>query len=653
MKRRLSLLLAVSLIVCTGFSIPVAVESKGTQESSQMYDKARFKHRKPKKVKFEKSEKEILNEIEDLTEENGEEAAELLNEVDDNQKLYSYALKSTLEKCYGDVEQYEEQIEELKEYIMDSDGQEIIADYEAAQAERDKADTLDYSTDGVIVAFEPDIEEKYMEEVAEEQFGELESTNIIGEVDVTGMSDEKKEQIQEVDKLQEDVVANVDISMGQTVEEAIEMYSQYENVKYVEPNYLSEPMGLTVDTLSNEQWYLDRINIQPGWHALQVPGSISETYIAVIDTGIETTHPDLKNVYLKNKSVDITRSDYPRLCDLGKKSYALGSMGGHGTNVSGLAVAEANNGKGIAGVAAGGDPSAFRLMAIKGVPNDRSDGRMPINYMIEAIYYAVRNGADVINISFAGPEYSQPLYDALKYANNAGIPVVCAAGNDNSNKKYYPASYDLPNVISVAGIDKNDKKVDSSNFGSMIDIAAPGTLLRTTALNGEYLLKGGTSNAAPIVTGVIASMKAITLGEIGTKEIEKILSESGIRINSTVLGSGLIDAGCAIQAAKYLRLKTEKVNTFSAIETTTKGTIKLNWRTGSTCAEGYIISRATSENGTYSRIKTITNYNTSTFTDTSLTSGKTYYYRIRGYIKNVEAAKRYSQFSTIKSAKSK
>ena len=163
---------------------------------------------------------------------------------------------------------------------------------------------------------------------------------------MSGLSEQKIEQIQEISKMQEDTVAVIDISLGQTVEQAIEEYSQYENVRYAEPDYLLSPSGLTYDTYSEEQWYLNHININAGWYALET-SSMRETWIAVIDSGIQLTHPDLKNMYIKNKSVDVTKSGYPKLSDL-SKPY----IGDHGTRVAGVVAAEANNNTVIAGVAA-------------------------------------------------------------------------------------------------------------------------------------------------------------------------------------------------------------------------------------------------------------------------------------------------------------
>jgi subtilisin family serine protease len=649
MKKRWSLLLALSVVVSICSSIPLeaahSVKIPGIEKSAE--EKVHNRKR-PNQHKFNQKENRAKRKIELASKTNGEEAAALLNELDQGSELYKYSLQSTLEEYYRDPTAYKEELDELTGKLSADTGQEILAEFEDAQQERSRADELDYSTESVIVTFEPETEPDYIAEVADEQFGELDSTNITEDVDISEMSAKKREQIQEVSELEADVVASVDISLGQTVEQAVEMYAQYENVKSVQPDYLMEPEGLTADTHSGEQWYLNHINIAPGWEALS-PGAMRETYIAVIDTGIQTSHPDLKNVYLKNTSVDITISGYPRLCDLGTKSYSPSTIGAHGTWVSGVVAAEANNGKGISGVATGADPSAFRLMAIKGVLNSNTAGMMLESNMIKAIYYAVDHGADVINISYEMHADSIALQDAIQYAYEANVPIVKAAGNENK-KIVTSGIYYSGNLITVAGVTKENKKYATSNYGDAVTIAAPGTNIWTTNLNSEYCKRlGGTSYAAPIVAGVIANMKAITLGEITSDQILNILNKSASPLAVTNLGAGVVDGGLAIQMAKNLILKNQTEYLESVAATTAKQSIRLKWDTTASCANGYTIYRATSKNGEYTKVKTVTTYYTNVFTNTGLTSGKKYYYKIRGFIRYGEGFK-YSKWSAIKSA---
>lgn len=634
-----------------------ATYTEKQQNDMSIYQSEKTKEKRPRKNNFSKKNKALITEVENVSEVSGEETADILNEIEDNQELFEFTLKSILEKYYSVPEEYIEQIEELKEGVKSDLGEKIIEGYEAAQEERSLTDSLNYSTGQIIVVFEPEVEEIYIDGVAEEQFGEVNSSNILEQIEVTGMSEKKREQVEEVSELEEEVVAVVDISLGQTVEQAVEMYSEYDNVMFAEPDYLMEPAGLTEDTYSNDQWYLNHINIKAGWNAL-ASGAISETYIAVIDTGIETTHPDLKNVYLKNQSVDVTISGYPKLSTLGSKSYSSGKKRGHGTRMSGVIAAEANNGRGIAGVATGADPSAFRIMAIKAVLNTMTSDKMHVSDMVKGIYYAVDHGADVINISFGLSENvnSSSLITAIRYAYDADVPIVNSAGNDGE-KVSLAGIYAEKNLILVAATDKNNKRAvaDSWNsaYGNAISIAAPGVAFRTTEIEGTYISKdGGTSGAAAIVTGIIANMKAITFGEITSDEVVSILTQSATSLGVTNLGAGEINGGLAIQMAKNLVLKSEKEILNSVSATTTSGTLKLRWDCCATCADGYLIYRSTSKDGAYSLVKTVSNYSANAFTDKSLTSGKTYYYKIRGYIV-YGSGKKYSKYSAVKSGVAK
>ena len=645
MRRKISIILAVLLVISSVNTTPV-LAAQNEQESMGNPEGEGLEQKVPQERKFSKKQKRKLKEIEAASETSGLETAEILEEIEEDEELYEYSLKNTLEKYYNEPETYGEQLADIKENVECDAAEEVIAEYEAALEERSQADELNYNTENIIVVFEPETDESYIESVAEEQFGELEETNITEDIDVTGLTEKKVEQIQNVSQIEEDTVAVVDISLGQTVEQAVEEYSQYENVKYAEPDYLLSASGLTVDTYSNQQWHLNHIKMKEAWYALQTSG-MSETWIAVIDSGIKVSHPDLKNVYIKNKSVDVTKSGYPKLSDL-TQPYA----GDHGTLVSGAVAAEANNGKGIAGVATGGDPSAFRLMAIKAVRPETPNYDMYTSDLVNGIYYAVDNGADVINISYGWSDYSQIQQDAVNYAYNANVPIVASAGNKNCSAKNYPAAY--KNVISVAATDQNNKRVVKSywgsNYGDFVDIAAPGVDIKTTAIKSTYEMSEGTSLAAPIVTGVIAIMKSITFGNISVNGIQQILTDSATKLSISNLGAGVVNGGLAVQMAKYSLFKDTKENFKTVAATSTSGNLKLTWNDGAASSEGYIIYRSASKDGTYKAIKTITNPHTSSYTDKGLKKGKTYYYKIRGYM-NYGSGKKYNKYSAIKSGK--
>ncbi|MEM3618548.1 MAG: S8 family peptidase [Candidatus Bathyarchaeia archaeon] len=227
------------------------------------------------------------------------------------------------------------------------------------------------------------------------------------------------------------------------------------------------------------QWGWLRIHCdqayETGWHG-------SGVIVAVLDTGVDTEHPDLKDNLVEgynfvDKNNDVTDSD------------------GHGTMVAGIIAAVANNSKGIAGVA----PEA-KIMPLKVLT---SEGGNWVDLDL-AILYAANHGAKIITMSLGG-KYSllgAATEAAIKYVYQQGCVLIAAAGNDNSSEPFYPAAYD--EVIAVSAIDQSDTKASFSNYGSHIDLCAPGVNIISTALNGTYAYGSGTSFAAPFVAGVAA-----------------------------------------------------------------------------------------------------------------------------------------------------
>ena len=211
----------------------------------------------------------------------------------------------------------------------------------------------------------------------------------------------------------------------------------------------------------------------------------SEIIVAVTDTGIDYNHPDLKaNMWInteetpKNK-MDDDGNDY--VDDIHGANFITGSGDplddrGHGTHVAGIIGAVGNNAEGVVGV-----NHQVRLMALKICD---SEGECWVSDAAKAIKYAIKHGAKVINASWGGGTFSACLQDTIKDANNAGILLVAAAGNDsidNDAIPSYPASYDVPNVLAVAATDFQDERASFSNFGAMsVDLGAPGEFILST-----------------------------------------------------------------------------------------------------------------------------------------------------------------------------
>ncbi|WP_019240920.1 MULTISPECIES: S8 family peptidase [Bacillus] len=227
--------------------------------------------------------------------------------------------------------------------------------------------------------------------------------------------------------------------------------------------------------------------------------------VAVLDTGCDVEHPDLKNRIIGGRNFTKDDRGNPEVF----KDY-----NGHGTHVAGTIAAE-ENGSGVVGVA----PEAS-LLIVKVL--DKS-GSGSYEGIINGILYAIEQKVDIISMSLGGPNDVQELHEAVKKATNQGILVVCAAGNDgdgdDSTDEYgYPGSYN--EVISVGAIDLERRSSRFTNSNNEVDLVAPGEKIYSTFLNGTYKSLSGTSMATPHVSGALALLKNIENESFGRKLTE-------------------------------------------------------------------------------------------------------------------------------------
>ncbi len=237
------------------------------------------------------------------------------------------------------------------------------------------------------------------------------------------------------------------------------------------------------------------IKAVPAWDAAK---GDPELLIAIVDTGLDLSHPDL--------ATKVYSSGY----DFANDDDEADDDHWHGTHVAGIAAADTGNSLGIAGVAWN-----CKLLPVK-VTDASGDGYY--SWIIDGIIWAVDQGADVINISMGGEYNDAFLEDACKYAYDHGVVVVAAAGNDGGAGVLYPAAYD-DYVLAVAASDYDDEIVSWSNYGPQVDVAAPGVYILSTAPrayvgtgNPPYLFASGTSMAAPHVSGLAALIKSLKPG---------------------------------------------------------------------------------------------------------------------------------------------
>jgi subtilisin family serine protease len=286
--------------------------------------------------------------------------------------------------------------------------------------------------------------------------------------------------------------------------------------------------------------------------------------VASIDTGVDYTHPDLAaNMWhnpgeIPGNSIDDDGNGYVDDVygiDTAYDTTDPWDPNGHGTHTSGTMAGVGNNGAGVAGVC-----WSAQIMALEYLDKDgsgwTSDAIECINYMTsEKIYHGVNVVA--ANCSWGGGGYNQSLYDAIAAAGDAGIVVVCSAGNggsdgvgdDNDYSPSYPASYDCSNIISVAATDSGDYLASFSNYGAAsVDLAAPGVGILSTMPSEGYEWMDGTSMAAPHVTGAVALLAAAYPAESTATRIGAILSS----VDPVAGLAGAVGTGGRLDVAKAI-----------------------------------------------------------------------------------------------------
>lgn len=296
--------------------------------------------------------------------------------------------------------------------------------------------------------------------------------------------------------------------------------------EYIELNKTYKINGSTNDSLFAQQWALNKIQATKAW---DITTGSDTVVVGIVDTGIDYLHPDLKNKIKINEGEtgrDALGRDkkYNGIDDDGngfvddwrgwdftdRDGFPFDSTGGdylnwdndplddnifsHGTAVAGIIAAETNNGIGVAAVA----PTIKVLVCRAFDP----DGFGEEDDVAAAILYAAQMGAKVINMSFGDYSYSYVLRDVIRYAYSKGVVLVASSGNSNSQLPHYPSAYS--EVISVGNSTKDDYVSSNSNYGSRLDLVAPGTQIVTTVRNGKYAEFNGTSAAAPFVSAAAA-----------------------------------------------------------------------------------------------------------------------------------------------------
>ncbi len=316
-------------------------------------------------------------------------------------------------------------------------------------------------------------------------------------------------------------------------EKLLQALQRNADVEYAEPDPVAQALGTSNDPYFASQWHLAKIEAPAAWDS--TTGS-SGVIVAVLDTGVLASHPDLTGKVLAG--YDFVNNDADASDDQG-----------HGTAVAGISAAASNNQLGIAGVA-----WANPILPVKVLGADGSGNHSAI---ANGITWAADRGARIINLSLGGTGSSSTLQNAVNYAWNKGAVIVAAAGNNGDNIAFYPAA--CQNVVSVSATDSADGRPAWSNYGSSVDVSAPGADILTLYGADSYASWNGTSFSCPVASGVVALMRSAN-SQLSNQSIVNLLTSNSDDIGTAgydvYFGHGRVNARLAVNAARALATDT-------------------------------------------------------------------------------------------------
>jgi subtilisin family serine protease len=410
----------------------------------------------------------------------------------------------------------------------------------------------------VLVRFKPGVSEARMEEIA------------------ASLNDRVEDEIESVEGL-----TAIDDLDDREAARVAEEYAALPEVEYAEPDFRIEaepgvsdsfgfsgrsasalPAGGPNDPLLGEQWGLVNTGQRNGraeadisafaaWEKTQ--GS-KKVVVAVLDSGVDYTHPDLAgNMWHRPDDLEMYVDRQLGMMDDSEGFSAVESErdpmdeNGHGTHCAGIVGAEGDNNLGITGVNWHVEIMPLKFMGRGGFGSTK-DAIAAINYVIARKKDGVN--VRVISASWGSPSRSRALEDVIRKAGEADILFVAAAGNDGADadkRPHFPSGYKLPNVLSVAALDRRDVLAKFSNFGAKgVHVAAPGAEILSTWLGGEYEEHSGTSMATPFVAGVAGLVLSVE-PNLSVRELRDRLTDTVDKLDSL---KGKVSSGGRVNAAR-------------------------------------------------------------------------------------------------------
>jgi len=389
-------------------------------------------------------------------------------------------------------------------------------------------------------------------------------------------------------------VYRVEFPEGFDAMRALRAYAAAPHVEYVELNRFQHVMRLPDDERFREQWALRNTGQTGGTPGADIHATAAwdtetggrEIVVAVIDSGVDYTHPDLAgNIWINEDEIpdngidddgngytdDVRGWDFvdvdPRILwpgeDAGPPDNDPMDFLGHGTHCSGIISAVTDNAYGVAGVV-----WHCRIMPLRaGFATRSGAGVLEVEDISSATIYAAMNGAHVMNMSFGSNWPSPTQYLALRYAVAKGVVPVAAAGNAAVDETHFPAAY--PEVIAVIATDHDDHRSYFSNFGHWCDLAAPGSRILSTLPRDRFQAASGTSMAAPHVSGGIAMLRSHEPA-FTPRDVQAVLLQS-----ADDLGPPGFDAAYA-----FGRMNLERALKFRTTPNTTPPTLRWSGEPG-------------------------------------------------------------------------
>jgi subtilisin family serine protease len=314
----------------------------------------------------------------------------------------------------------------------------------------------------------------------------------------------------------------VDLPANASEKAVVERLSKHPHIKFAELDRAFKSNFVANDPYLGSEWHLDKVNAPAAWDLGQGKG----VTVAILDSGIESSHPDLAAQIVPGFNFFDNNTN-------------TADVYGHGTSVAGVAAAATNNGVGVAGVA-----GQAKIMPVR---VSDSNGWAYTSMIAQGITYAADHGARVANASFGGVAGSSAIQNSAQYMKNKGGLVFVSAGNNGIDENITPTT----TLIAVSATDEWDNRTSWSSYGNFVSLAAPG-ITYTTRTGASYGQVMGTSFSSPLAAGVAALVMSANPA-LGSAEVEKLLFSTAADLGTTgrdnIYGYGRVDAGAALKAA--------------------------------------------------------------------------------------------------------